>query len=503
MIDEFHPRFETALLDDDQRGGFKLADARLIVARMYRCTSWAKLREHIGVVEGFSFTPVAERTGYVDFDESFVELACLNYAENGPSPHDRIDRAHQMLDADPALADGSLDALATVGDHAAVSVWLDQSPEELNEPCGPNGWPPLLYATYSRIQTDNPAWSAIETVKVLLAAGADPNVGFLWRGLVPPFTALTGAIGNGESGQAWRPERFVIARLLLEAGADPNDGQALYNNGIGGKNHDDPQHLELLFEFGLGTQQHGPWHQRLGTQLRDPEESLYDELEAAAKRGRPNHMRLLVHIGLDLDRPVGRSQKTPVRLAAENGNHQVLGILAEAGIETSLMPDEEFLEAIRTSDRDRLEGVLDRNPDLRETAQTDHLGAIKAVTSDGGTVLATLLALGLDINARTGGNGTTALHEAAQANDIPRARLLIEHGADPNLADKYVGATPWGWANHFHHDDVAAFLYPLTEHEEAAIDVTVHALDESTSVTTIGALDDALDAIVRDASHAL
>ena len=35
-------------------------------------------------------------------------------------------------------------------------------------------------------------------------------------------------------------------------------------------------------------------------------------------------------------------------------------------------------------------------------------------------------------------------------------------GADPNLADTHIGATPWGWANHFGNTETAAYLEPLT-----------------------------------------
>lgn len=495
MIDEFHPRITAAALTDETQAGFKLSDAQLIVARMYRCASWAKLREHVAMVDDFTHTPAAERDGYVDFDESFVQLACLNYAENGPSPHDRIARAHEMLSATPALASGSIEAIATVGDHKAVADWTRRSPDAANAVCGPNGWPPLLYATYSRINTSDPDRSAVETVRVLLDAGADPNAGFLWRGLVPPFTALTGAIGNGESGPPVLPDRFVIARLLLEAGADPNDGQGLYNNGIGGSNHDDPRHLELLLEFGLGTQQNGPWYRRLGTQLRDPAELLYDELEAAAIRNRPNHLRLFISVGLDLERPVGRSQNTPVRLAAEHGNQEILDLLHQAGIDTTLTPDEAILGAIRGNNLDQLTELLSTHPELRDSLAEDHPGVIKMVAAGNSAMLQKLTGLGADVSARTGGNGSTALHDAAQANDVPRARMLIEHGANPNLVDRYIGSTPWGWANHFDKRDVADYLYPLTNHDHPPIDITIEAPGRTETVAT--SMDD-LDRILDD-----
>ena len=236
-----------------------------------------------------------------------------------------------MLNADLTAATGAIEALATVGDHQQLAHLLDGRPEAIANKCGPYDWPPLLYATYSRIQTSNPDWSALETVKVLLERGADPNAGFLWQGLVPPFTALTGTFGNGEGHQSRHPQRMQIARLLLESGADPNDGQTLYNNGIGGENHDDPSHLELLLQFGLGTQQNGPWYERLGSQLRDPKELLYDELEAAIHRGRPRHLALLIQQGLNLNQAIGRSRMTPAQLAVGADNKEILQILADAG----------------------------------------------------------------------------------------------------------------------------------------------------------------------------
>ena len=77
-----------------------------------------------------------------------------------------------------------------------------------------------------------PGRSAVAVARLLLEHGADPNAGYLWEGLIPPFTALTGALGGGGTIPK-HPEELALARLLLEAGADANDGQALYNQGWG------------------------------------------------------------------------------------------------------------------------------------------------------------------------------------------------------------------------------------------------------------------------------
>ena len=117
--------------------------------------------------------------------------------------------------------------------------------------------------------------------RLLLEHGADPNAGYLWEGLVPPFTALTGALGGGGR-MPLHPEQIALARVLLEAGADANDGQALYNRGWGA----DPQEewLELLFEFGLGSGDGGPWRRRFGERQDSPQKMLEDLLIALRER---------------------------------------------------------------------------------------------------------------------------------------------------------------------------------------------------------------------------
>ena len=328
LIREFHPRFAD-MMSGTLPVGFKRSDAQLVVARLYGLASWTRLREHVGMVKDFTLPDAADVDPNDDVDR-FVALACVSY--NGDhDPYARTELARTMLDSNTDLATASIAAIAVSGHHRAMTERIQQEPEIVNEACDPNGWPPLLYCCYSRLDPSDPSRSTVATARVLLDAGADPNAGFLWHGLVPPFTALTGAFGRGEGEQARHREAVELARLLLEAGADPNDGQALYNNGLAGTAHDDPTHLQLLVDFGLGSAKDGPWYRRFGSQLTAPTELLDDELEVAAHRGLPNRMRFLAELGLDLDRPVGRSRRTPWELAIAGGHTDVIDVLTQAG----------------------------------------------------------------------------------------------------------------------------------------------------------------------------
>ena len=90
----------------------------------------------------------------------------------------------------------------------------------------------------------------LEVAKLLLASGADPNAYFSHPyGSI--FTALTGALGEGERGPENQPphrQSEELARLLLDEGANPNDGQALYNRMF--RHEAGNRCIELLLSYG-------------------------------------------------------------------------------------------------------------------------------------------------------------------------------------------------------------------------------------------------------------
>ncbi|MFC7481629.1 hypothetical protein ACFQX7_18470 [Luedemannella flava] len=225
-----------------------LAAAQLVLAREYGFGSWPRLRHYLDVVAEHGWVPEAAPTDESVADR-FCRLACLTYSRvDGP---DRWAAARALLDAEPALVEGDIRAAAAAARPDAVARHLAGDPGLARRPGGPYRWRPLAYLAYSRAGDGD----AVETARLLLAAGADPDEGYLWHGLPIPFTLLTGVFGEGELGpvrQPRHPDSLVLARALLDAGADANDAQALYNRMFGADN----DHLTLLFEYGLGR---GDW----------------------------------------------------------------------------------------------------------------------------------------------------------------------------------------------------------------------------------------------------
>jgi hypothetical protein len=162
--------------------------------------------------------------------DEFLRLACLTY---GDGVSDRLRRAQALLEQHEWLERASIHTIAACGSVNAARELLASDPTQASLVGGPHRWEPLLCLTYSRVPL-GPGRSAVAVARLLLEHGADPNAGYLWEGLVPPFTALTGALGGGGR-TPLHPEQIALARVLLEAGADADHGQTLYNRGWGSR----------------------------------------------------------------------------------------------------------------------------------------------------------------------------------------------------------------------------------------------------------------------------
>jgi hypothetical protein len=137
--------------------------------------------------------------------------------------------ALRMLAENPDLAAGDPYAACAIGDEAALKAATATDPAWVNRPGGQLRLPPLLAVTQSSLLRLPEFRARLHAcARHLLASGADPNqrVGNRWPPAslrepdeAHPLSALYGAAGVNHDAE--------LTTLLLEAGADPNDGESL------------------------------------------------------------------------------------------------------------------------------------------------------------------------------------------------------------------------------------------------------------------------------------
>jgi ankyrin repeat protein len=450
------------------------AVALLVTARRYGFASWTRLVRHVELIGRYTRLPDEVRP-VGDPAQEFLRLACLTYGTDDPQ---RRREARRILAEHPDIPASGIHAAAAVADAERVRRLVTADPALARQEGGPHRWEPLCYLAYARHDPDVPRAAVLETARLLVGAGADPNAGYLWHGLTTPFTVLTGVFGEGEQGPANQPRHphsLALARLLLEAGADANDEQTLYNRMFGSDN----DHLEVLFEHGLGTGEGGPWRARLGPALRTPAQLVGWQLHWAVVHGMTQRVRLLAAHGADLTArfpaevvvPASAASAlhgyTPAELAALCGHAELAAELA--GGTPTLPPVDDFVAAALAGDRARVERLRSADPGIVATVRAQRTGLIVWAAANRRTAAVTLLAeLGFDINAMARSDvpveqqWQTALHTAVERRDAELVRILLEHGADPDLPDARFSATPLGWALHFGYPEIVQLLEPVT-----------------------------------------
>jgi hypothetical protein len=455
MVAEFHPAPPDLDPGSPAVTGFRLTTAQLVVARRHGFASWAKLRAHLGVIDRYRRSP-HQAPPSPDLPDEFLRLACLTHGGGEADSPEGSRRAARLLEARPDVTAGSIHVAAAAGDVEAARHLLDDDPARASEEGGPHRWEPLLYLAYSTIDDRVAARSHLEVASLLLGAGADPNAGYLWEGLPSPYTVLTGVLTGGHR------ERLALGRLLLDAGAEANDAQLMYELGFAG---DDPGPLELLYEFGLGRGEGGVWHRRLGSSLDTPAQLVEDELIRAAAGDWPRRLRLvLAHPvrfdGLGSNHPIFEGL-TAYEHAVMRGNAAATAILDGAGVRP-LEPDpvRDFIGACMLADRATVERMKGDDPSIVERAKARRPHQIcVAADLDRFDAVKLLIEVGFDVNATyRWPHEQSALHGAAFHGNLEMVRYLVDHGADVTAEDCSFHATPRGWAEHAGHPDTVAYF---------------------------------------------
>ncbi len=427
----------------------RLADAQHALAREYGFESWPRLKQEIEARE-----PLAQQA------ERF--LAALRDGDDT--------RAARLAARVPALVHANLSCAAALADAAEVERLLAADPDAVHEQRGPADWRPLLYACVATALPHDDAARAARTrvVERLLAAGAEPNRRASWvpddthsPGLSPLYFATnTGAAD--------------VVRVLLGAGAQPNDGESLYH----GAERDQRACLELLLAHGADLDETTPpygvtplffllghrdgqpgtipadrglaWLLEHGARPDVPSGPRRETaLHAAARSGRRAEIiaQLVAH-GATVDAPRADGT-TPLGIALRTGHHVTADALRAHGASD---------DRVRSADRLLAACVNGRLADARTLAQRDP-AALREASDDlaegmghaaahGRTdVLALLHDLGIPITAPSV-HGATALHWAAWHGNGDVVAWLLAHGSPVDVRDKTYGSSPLAWACH-------------------------------------------------------
>src|SRR6478735_2497734 len=136
------------------------------------------------------------------------------------SLHGNAEKVDAILREYPRMSRAGLQVAAVLGDAVGVRDWLRHDPTLASKASEEKNWTPLLSACVGRVGGDDA--SRADCVHQLLAAGANAN-DFWIDGSFPgaKLSALYGATGINNYPQ--------VARVLLAAGANPNDGESIYH----------------------------------------------------------------------------------------------------------------------------------------------------------------------------------------------------------------------------------------------------------------------------------
>lgn len=370
LVRLFHPRCAGAS-DAEICAGVTEEDARLVTAREHGCESWAELVARIeALASGARSEPFMEAFAAIRAGEIGTLRALL--------------RQHPWLVNAKGTNGNRLLTLATsLRQTDAVRVLLRAGAD----PNMPNnkGWTPLHQVAYAG---DRSRRECFEILELLVAAGASPTMSAHGDGGTPLVQALFW--GHAEMAErlaelAIEPDNLRVAaglgRLDLVQACFDADGNLL-------------PHAGAHRAFHRPHSGFPAW-----TPSNDRQEILDEALTYAARNGRVAVIPFLVAQGADVNADPYRG--TPLAWAAVRGHHEVVGCLLDHGADVNLR----------------------------------------------GT-----------FGGPQHGEGIVALHLAAQQGDAAMVRHLLERGADPTVADAIYRSTPAGWARHFGHEEVARLI---------------------------------------------
>jgi len=400
-----HPRF--AAQDRTQIAHVvALRDAQLVVAREYGFASWPRWKQFVEM----------RQLDYAHRAAELIKAACSN----------DVRKARLLLEIDPKLAAFDIYTACVCGEAENVEEFLKHGPALFQHKGGPLDVEPILYACFSRFLRADAARAEgiVRAVKLLLDAGADPNVHFWLNGEKERWlqSTLYGAAGIAN--------HAGLTALLLEAGAviDANDKEVLYHT----TEFPEAACLRLILTRGKPPIDHVKYC--LGRAL----DFEYSE-----------HVALFLKAGAD---PNFRTNWDGIRSHLHKAVYlsrsvDCVKILIDAGGDVNAVDEHGvsvLRSAVRNGDQDmvnllRSDGAHDENITEAGARQGDPITLCFAAARDDIATIDRLLNAGAVVDAAAGPDQMPPLHWAAWRGRFRAVRRLVEGGADIHWVNSYGG----------------------------------------------------------------
>jgi len=365
-----------------------------------------------------------------------------------------LEQAEAILAAHPEIASHDIFTAAIVGDDVAVRRFLSLDSKSATAKGGPRGWDPLTYLCFSRyLRLDsNRSQGFVNAARALLEAGASANSGFMEKAHQPHpewESVLYGAAGVAHHAE--------LTRLLLERGADPNDGEVAYHT----PETDENAALKVLVGSGKLTAdtlatlllRKADWHDYEGIKYllehgADPNRMMhwgYTALHQALRRD--NHLRiieLMLHHAADPNLKSKKDGRSAISIAARRGRGDALSVFARRKPPLQLEGVEKLIGACAQNDLKNIQAFCQREASLVNELVKEGRTLLAEFAGNGNTEgVRHLLNLGVEVAATySEGDGyfgiarnSTALHVAAWRANHKTVKLLIERGAPVDALD--------------------------------------------------------------------
>ncbi|MBP1989886.1 ankyrin repeat domain-containing protein [Paenibacillus eucommiae] len=366
------------------------------------------------------------------------------------------EQAIMILDTNKEIPYSNIYAAAILGEIETVQDMLSRDAALAVTPGGPEFWEPLHYLSFSCfLKKPQSRERFLQTAKILLEHGANPNAFHLQKD--DPYerklSSLYGAVGI--AGNA------AVGKVLLDAGANPNDGESLYHSAEL-TSHDC---LDLLYQYGVDIHASPALFRKLdfddyaGVKWfvehgADLEQSLGDHgtpLHWAVFRGRSSSIiELLLKHGAQVNakRPDG---KTAYTLAVRYGQTELADILLQYGANTDVHKIDSFFGAYAAANEPEILDMMKNEPALLTSlSHHDLFMLLQFAEMNNSGAVSLMLKTGFDSHTKK--EEGTALHIAAWFGHLETVKVLIASGASLTMKNAY-GGTPLGSAIHgsLHH----------------------------------------------------